>query len=320
MGPVVNAAARRRLVVLVILAQSAATSRAYAAKYNERFDENLDLVGLSMANVATGVTGAFVVNGSPTKTQMVDGAGGHSQISQITTGVIVLIVLLFLTAPLAYMPSAVLASIVFLIGVELVDVTGMKRVYRSRLDEFVVAAITAAAVVIAGVEQGIVLAIVLSVIDHLRVGYHPNDTYVIPTPSGGMRSVPVTPSAAPEEAADGLVVYRFGSNLYYANANRFVEEVRRIRELDERVRQICIDLGSVGDIDYSGGEALRGLIAELGDRDIRLVFVEVSPLVRSRLARYGLIDSLGRDPVGRDAVVETVQDVMNSYGSGNDGS
>jgi sulfate permease, SulP family len=218
------------------------------------------------------------------------------------------------------MPSAVLASIVFLIGVELVDVTGMKRVYRSRLDEFVVAAITAAAVVIAGVEQGIVLAIVLSVIDHLRVGYHPNDTYVIPTPSGGMRSVPVTPSAAPEEAADGLVVYRFGSNLYYANANRFVEEVRRIRELDERVRQICIDLGSVGDIDYSGGEALRGLIAELGDRDIRLVFVEVSPLVRSRLARYGLIDSLGRDPVGRDAVVETVQDVMNSYGSGNDGS
>src|SRR6185369_2159363 len=137
---------------LVILAQSAATSRAYAAKYNERFDENVDLVGLSMANVSAGLSGTFVVNGSPTKTQMVDGAGGRSQLAQITTGVIVLIVLLFLTKPLAYMPSAVLASIVFLIGVELVDITGMRKVLGARLDEFAVAAITAAAVVVLGVE------------------------------------------------------------------------------------------------------------------------------------------------------------------------
>jgi MFS superfamily sulfate permease-like transporter len=103
-------------IFLVVLAHCAATSRAYAAKYTEAFDENLDLVGLAFANASAGVSGTFVVNGSPTKTQMVDGAGGHSQISQLTTAVVVLIVLLFLTAPLAYMPEAVLASIVFMIG------------------------------------------------------------------------------------------------------------------------------------------------------------------------------------------------------------
>jgi sulfate permease, SulP family len=291
-------------IFLVILAQSAATSRAYAAKYDERFDENLDLVGLSMSNVAAGLTGTFVVNGSPTKTQMVDGAGGRSEVAQLTTSVIVLIVLLFLTAPLAYMPSCVLASIVFLIGVELVDIAGMRRVLRARLDEFIVAAITAFAVVAVGVEQGIILAIVLSVIDHLRVGYHPNDTYLVKTASGGIKSIPVTGSE-PVEAVEGLVVYRFGANLYYANANRLVEEVRAIAAGDTAVETVCIAMGAVGDVDYTGGEALRGLFHELGARNVTLVLADVAPLVGERLARYGLLDQLGGN-----AVYETVQDVV----------
>jgi len=301
-------------IFLVILAQSAATSRAYAAKYNERFDENVDLVGLSMANVSAGLSGTFVVNGSPTKTQMVDGAGGRSQLAQITTGVIVLIVLLFLTKPLAYMPSAVLASIVFLIGVELVDITGMRKVLGARLDEFAVAAITAAAVVVLGVEQGIILAIVLSVIDHLRVGYHPNDTFVTLTPTGGSRSVPMNPSEPPVEAAEGLVIYRFGASLYYANANRFVEEIRGIVEGADGLERICVDLGSVGDVDYTGGEALRGLVGELQGHGVSLALAEVSPLVRSRLARYGVLEILGEG-----SVFETIQDAVNAGRTRNEG-
>jgi sulfate permease, SulP family len=85
---------------LVILAQSAATSRAYAVKYRERFVENNDLVGLSAANLAAGFTGTFVVNGSPTKTEMVDEAKSHTQVAQLTTAVVVAVVLLFLTKPL----------------------------------------------------------------------------------------------------------------------------------------------------------------------------------------------------------------------------
>jgi SulP family sulfate permease len=112
---------------VVILAQSAATSRAYAARYSERFSENVDLVGLGLANIGASLTGTFVVNGSPTKTQMVDSAGGRSQLAMLTTSLIVVVVLLFLTVPLGYMPSAVLSAVVFLIGVELVDVKGCAR-------------------------------------------------------------------------------------------------------------------------------------------------------------------------------------------------
>src|SRR5579864_283793 len=86
---------------VVTLTQSAATARAYAERYNERSDENRDLVGLSLANVAAGLSGTFVVNGSPTKTQMVDSAGGRSQMSNLACAAVVLLVLLFLTGPLA---------------------------------------------------------------------------------------------------------------------------------------------------------------------------------------------------------------------------
>ena len=165
-------------IFVLILAQSAATSRAYAAKYNERFSEDTDLVGIGLANGAAAISGTFVVNGSPTKTQMVDSAGGRSQLAQITTGAITVIVLLFLTKPLEYLPNAVLAAVVFLIGIELVDVAGMRRIARVRPDEFVVAVLTALAVILIGVEQGIVLAIIASIIDHLRRSYRPINTIV----------------------------------------------------------------------------------------------------------------------------------------------
>src|SRR5208283_6060456 len=124
---------------VVILAQSAATSRAYAAKYEEEFSEDTDLVGLGAANIAAAFSGTFVVNGSPTKTQMVDSAGGRSQLAQLTTSVVVLIVLLVLTGPLAYLPDAALAAIVFLIAIELIDIKGMRRILACRRYEFAIA-------------------------------------------------------------------------------------------------------------------------------------------------------------------------------------
>jgi SulP family sulfate permease len=86
---------------VVILAQSAATSRAYAAKYEEEFSEAADLTGLAAANAAAAFTGTFVVNGSPTKAQMVDTAGGRSQLSQLTAAAVVVIVLVLFTGPWA---------------------------------------------------------------------------------------------------------------------------------------------------------------------------------------------------------------------------
>ena len=293
-------------IFVLILAQSAATSRAYAAKYNEPFSENTDLVGIGLANGAAALSGTFVVNGSPTKTQMVDGAGGRSQLAQITTGAITVIVLLFLTKPLEYLPNAVLAAVVFLIGVELVDIAGMRRVARVRPDEFVVALITAATVVLIGVEQGIVLAIILSVIDHLRRSYRPSNT-TLEVSGDRMKSTPVHPSS---RTLPGLVVYRFNSSLYYANANLLLEQTTALMASTDPdpVRWLCIDAAGVSDVDYSAAETLRQ-VHEVGqEHDVRIVFVEVQTRVRVELERFNLVTTFGED-----AFFDTVDDVIAAY-------
>ena len=207
---------------VVILAQSAATSRAYAVKYEEAFSENTDLVGLGAANVAAAFSGTFVVNGSPTKTQVVDSSGGRSQLAQLTTAAVVLVVLVLLTGPLAYLPEAALAAVVFLLAAGLIDVAGMRRILATRRRESVVALLTAAAVVVLGVEYGLVLAVVASIVDHLRHSYSPLNSVLVKSPAGHWRPVPVAPGARTEE---GLVIYRFGTSLYFANTPKLVDDV-----------------------------------------------------------------------------------------------
>ncbi len=282
-------------IFIVVLAQSAATSRAYAAKYEEPFDENVDLVGLGLANASAGLSGTFVVNGSPTKTQMVDGAGGRSQVASLTTAVIVLVVLLFLTKPLQYMPTAVLASVVFLIGIELIAVKGLRAILRIRPGEFVIAVLTGLLVIIVGVEQAIVVAIVVSVIDHLRRSYAPKDSVLVPSEGGHYRSVPVAEGG---QIAPGVVVYRFASGLYYANANRFNEEILAlVDEADPStpVRRLVLEASAIVDVDYSGGLTLKQVVDELEDRGASMVIAQLSDSVRPELDRLGISEALGAD-------------------------
>jgi len=290
---------------VVILAQSAATSRAYAARYNERFSEDTDLVGLGLANIGAGLSGTFVVNGSPTKTQMVDGAGGRSQLSLLFTAAIVLLVLLFLTGPLAYMPDAVLSAVVFLIGIDLIDIKGMQNIYAQRRSEFWVALITTLMVVFVGVEQGIILAIVLSLIDHTRRGYRPKNVAMVPADSGALNAQPIATRA---QALPGLLIYRFTHSMYYANAEQLSEEITDLANNSEPpLRWLCLDASAVDDVDYSAADTLRSLFAILKDKGIRLVVAQVLDDVREE-SRYEL-----RQLFGEDAFYDTLEDVMKDY-------
>ena len=290
---------------VVILAQSAATSRAYAARYNERFSENTDLVGLGLANIGAGLSGTFVVNGSPTKTQMVDSAGGRTQLSLLVTVAIVLIVLLFLTGPLAFMPEAVLSAVLFLIGIDLIDVKGMKTIYDQRRSEFWVALITAAMVVFVGVEQGIILAIVLSLIDHTRRGYRPKNVLLKQEESGVWRPQPV---ASMTQAAPGLLIYRFTHSMYYANAELLSEQITELaNNAEPSLRWLCIDASAVDDVDYSAADTLRSLFGILKEKNIRLVVAQVMDDVREE-SRYQL-----RELFGEDAFYANLDDVMQDY-------
>jgi len=291
---------------IIILAQSAATSRAYAVKYEDSFNENVDLIGLGLANIGAGLSGTFVVNGSPTKTEMVDGAGGRSQIAQVTAGLIVVVVLLFLTGALAYMPNAVLAAVVLLIGLRLIDIAGMQGVARVRSGEFIVAALTAATVVVVGIEQAIILAIVLSIIEHLSHAYSPFDTTVTINPQGRLETTAVA-SGTIIQAAPGLVIYRFGAGLYYANATRFTEEVLQIlEEADPKIEWFCLSGASIGDVDYSGAGAIRQVASEIKKHGATFVVCELEPGVADIPGKYGLAPEIG-------GIYPFIEDVIKAY-------
>ena len=291
---------------LVILAQSAATSRAYAVKYNERFEENTDLIGLGLANIAAGFSSTFVVNGSPTKTEMADEAKSRTQVAQLTTALVVAIVLLFLTRPLQYLPNCVLSSVVFLIGVKLIDIRGMRQVHRLRRDEFWVALLTALVVVVVGVEQGIILALLLSLVLHVRRHYETVDVVVELNAKGRVITVPPTPGA---RTAPGLIVYRFGGGVFYANATRLSDEVLGLVGTGDPVRWLVLDCGPIDDLDYTGGMTLAEVADQLSARNVSLVLCAVQDRVRRELDTFEITPK-----VGSDHIYETIQDAIEAFG------
>ena len=293
---------------VVILAQSAATSRAYAVKYEESLSEATDLVGLGAANAVAAFSGTFVVNGSPTKTQIVDSAGGRSQLSQLTASAVVLIVLVLLTGPLAYLPEAALAAMVFLIAVELVDAKGMRRILALRRYEFAVALLTTVAVVVLGVEYGIVLAIIASVVDHLRHSYTPLNSVLVKSPEGHWQPVPAKTGTRTEE---GLVVYRFGTSLYYANASRLLDDIEALVARGGPLHWLVIDCAAIGDVDYTASAVLLKVVEHAHQHDVHLALSSVLDPVRQQLDRYGITKALGQD-----AYFDTPGQALEAFHSG----
>jgi SulP family sulfate permease len=281
--------------VVMIIAQSAATARGFAVRYHESVDENSDILGLSAANAVAAISGTFVVNGSPTQTAMADHVGARSQIAQLVLAAVVVVVLLFLTGPLQYLPRCVLAAIVFTIAVGMVNWKRLKDIRRESPREFYLAIVTAAAVVAIGVEQGILLAIALSLFMHVQHSYRPHTLMFVPDAAGRWAPVAAAPGKVTEP---GLIVYRFGADLFYANQNLFTDEVRSLVEhAPAPVRWFIVDAGAITDVDYSAAQCILDLIDDLGRRKVTLIFGRVNHYLRSDLDRHGITAAVGEGRV-----------------------
>ena len=279
---------------VMIVAQSAATARAYAFRHRDPFDENSDLSGLAAANVAAAVTGTFVVNGSPTQTAMVERSGGGSQLAHLVTAGVVALVLLLLTGPLQYLPRCALGAIVFTIAIGLVDLRGLWDIRRESPGEFALATITAAVVVAIGVGAGIVLAMALSLLHHVRHSYRPH-TAVLVEEHGHWRPIAAEAGA---QTAPGLLVFQFGADLFYANAAHFAADVRiLVAHAPSPVRWLVLDAGAVTSLDYSAARVVRPLLEELSAKGVTLLIAHAEPSLRSDLVRHRLADVITPDRI-----------------------
>jgi high affinity sulfate transporter 1 len=312
--PDVNWAEVERLIpvagscFVMIVAQSAATARIYATRHHQPLDENADLAGLSAANAAAAFSGAFVVNGSPTQTAMVESSGGRSQVAHVAAATVVALVLLFLTHPLQYLPRCVLGAIVFIVAIRLVDLRALQGIRRESPGEYALALTTAGVVVLFGVEQGIILAMVLSLLRIVRHSYSPH-TAVLTHGEGGLWELtPVVPGALTEP---GLVIYRFGAALFYANAGRFSEQIEMlVGPAPSPVRWLVVDAGAITDVDYSAARVLRELHEDMARRGVQLAFAHVQSDLKPDLDRHHLTEVLGTD-----RIFDTLRDALACYHS-----
>ena len=159
--------------------------------------------------------------------------------------------------------------------------------------EFLLALTTAVVVVLVGVEQGIVLAMVMSLLRIVRHSYRPHTAVLAQGPGGLWQSNPVVPGAVTEP---GLVIFRFGAALFYANAGRFAEEIRLlVGPAPSLLRWLVVDAGAITQVDYTAARVVRELHDELAQRGIEMVFAHVQSDLKLDLDRHHLTEVIGSD-------------------------
>ena len=295
---------------IVIIAQSAATSRAYAFQYSEEVDENKDIFGLALANGIAGLTGAFVVNGSPTKTEIVDSAGSRNQLSSLVTAFVVLIVLLFFTNHISFLPNATLASIVFLIGLQMVNIKSLNDIRGKMKSEYYLAIITALTVILISVIWGIILSIILSMLLHLSHSYKAVNSMLIQNKEGKWIFDPIKYG---ESTKKGIIIYRFNRDLYYANSDLLRHQViKLVKKSDKSLKWFVLDAGGFEAIDYTSGEMLKDLHNELAKRNVKFVITTSIPQLRDQF------DSLGLTKIiGEENIYVTAREALETFDKGN---
>ncbi|MBB4133908.1 SulP family inorganic anion transporter [Gordonia humi] len=279
--------------VLVILAQSAATARSFAQSHGDHVDVNRDILGLAGSNVAAAFTGTFVVNSSPTKTAVLDQQKGRSQLANVTMAVTTLLVVAFATPLLEHLPEAVLAGIVFVVGVELVHARAFVSIWRIRPIECAVAVSTTLMVVFFGVLTGIVAAMVLSLLQMIHRQYRPK-RFVIGLDDDGRRAYE---KASPgRQTMPGLIVFRYDADLFYANVGRFADDVTAlVKGAPDPVKWLVLDVSATSDVDYSAARSMHSLIGFVHSIGAHFVLAGVTPELKKSLETAKIIADISPD-------------------------
>lgn len=281
----------------IVIAQSAATSRSFAMKHGDTSDINKDILGLAAANLVAGVSGTLVVNGSPTKTQILDEAKGRSQVANLVVAAVTLIVLLFLTDLLDELPIAVLAGVVLVVAAGLFDLAGLRRIAKTNRGEFVIALITTVTVVVVGVTAGIMIALALSLLMVIARQYR-TPAYVLKTTGEGYEFMNAEPGL---QSRPGLIIYRFNSELFFANAVGFTDRLQQtVDGAPDQVRWVILDCAGIPEVDFSAGEQLVALIDSLHDRDVQVALARPEPRLLEALHRYELLGKIDPDHIYSD--------------------
>ena len=281
-------------VVLVGYTDNVLTARSFANRNGYRVDPNQEFLALGAANIGAGVMHGFPVSSSASRTALGDAAGSKSQIYSMVAMLCTLAVLLFLGPVLADFPKVALGAIVAYAALRLIDVAGFRRLARFRRSEFILAIAAFAGVLVLGILYGILLAVGLSIADLLRRTGSPHDAVLGLVPGlAGMHDIADFPDA---RTVPGLMIYRYDSPLFFANAENFRNRaLLAVETSPDPVRWFIVNAEANVEVDITGLDALDELRKTLVERGVIFGMVRVTHEVGADLETFGLTESIGEE-------------------------
>jgi high affinity sulfate transporter 1 len=290
-------------VVAITLAEGLLLVRAYDRKYGVKSDGGQVLFAYGVANVSAAFSGSLVTGPSASRSAAMDAAGAGGQFPSLVAAGTIALVMIFFTDQLASLPTAALAGIVASAVLNLVEVDEFREFWRMRRSEFWIAAVCAISVLALGPLQAVVIAVLLTMIDLLRRASRPG-TWVLRETADGSHFLPEEAGSVPDTS--GLIVYRFGAPLYFANAGLFEEEVEKLlTQATTPVKWLVLDVQAMVDIDTSGSEVLNQVLSRSAERGVTVAISRADESMAALLAQYHLLELIGENrlyPTNRHAI------------------
>ena len=281
------------VVALVVVTQSAATTRAFADQGGYQVDVGRDFLGVGAGSIAAGLVGAFPVNASPPRTAAVAAASGRTQAAGLGAAAAILL-LVPAAGLLKDVPVATLAGVLLFIAARLFPGHDLRAIARFDPFEFALAVTTMLAVAFVGVEQGIAVAVGLAILDRTRLSARPQLHVLgcIPqTTSWAPISSPSEPLQVP-----GVLVVLFATPLWYANAIHFHDQLQAaLTRATGPPRLVVLDEIGMSDLDYTGARSLHEALDDLDRKHISFAIARAGEHVRDSLTRSGLLQRIGED-------------------------
>ncbi|HUZ18948.1 MAG TPA: SulP family inorganic anion transporter [Acidimicrobiales bacterium] len=279
------------VVALVVISQTAATSRSFAGRSGYEVDVGRDFIGVGAGSVVAGLCGAFPVDASPPRTAAVASAGGRSQASGLAAAA-ALVLLIPAAGLLKDVPLATLAGVLIFIATRIVHVDDLVAIARFDRVELGLAALTLIVVALVGVEQGIGVAVGLAVVDRTRLSARPQ-LHVLGRIVGTTSWVPLSSTADAGQVPHVLVVL-FATPLWYANAVHFRAEVHgALARVEGTPKLFVLDAIGMSDIDFTGSRVLREVLDELAQKDVEVAVARAGSHLQEGLHRSGLFERIG---------------------------
>jgi high affinity sulfate transporter 1 len=281
-------------IVAILLCEGLLLVRSYSNKHGYKADGDQMLFAWGAANLAGAFTGSLLTGNSPSRSAAMESAGARSQLPSLIAAGTIAVVMLFFTDLLAFLPTAALAGIVANAVLSLIEVHEFKELWRMRRSEFWIAAVCLLSVLALGPLRAVMIAFLLSIIDVIRRASRPETSALLEAPDGS-HFVPAGEGQV--TGSSGLLVYRFGAPLYFANSTLFLDEVERlVTDSPTPVRWFVLDAQAMVDVDTTGAGALRQAITLLKKRNITFAVSRADHAFRSWLERYHLMEliELGR--------------------------